>query len=334
MPIDIALTSSTPFLEGFVKLKMILGLLAPLLALNYSYGEGGLIHDESLWPALYLKQLRSALIFDKRIVICAIGAKKLGTYSKLISTCFNGDKVQWISVRDEPSKDALLQMGVRRHIIVTADPAALFYRKNQGIKKVGSEARLGINLRSWFDRMCHKPTDKIKLEFLLRNVVDILVSLSKLRSGSLKVVGLPFDLERDVRTLNRLSDLCPNTINLEILKPPSTPSGLINVMSSFDAFIGMRLHSLIFAAVTLVPFFSVSYAEKVKNFVKRLNWEKWSIDVETLALSKKAAHEAAEKLNELIEKRGQLSDLLNKRVTNYVKAAELNVKLIAKSLLD
>ncbi|MDZ7673392.1 MAG: polysaccharide pyruvyl transferase family protein [Halanaerobiales bacterium] len=48
---------------------------------------------------------------------------------------------------------------------------------------------------------------------------------------------------------------------------------LNDIYSTFDLFIGVRFHSLVFAAVNLVPFIGISYDPKVTSLIKDFGYQ-------------------------------------------------------------
>lgn len=54
-------------------------------------------------------------------------------------------------------------------------------------------------------------------------------------------------------------------------------------ISKMEAVVGMRYHSNIFSCKMCVPFISISYEQKMKGFMKKINCDKYCIDIENLS---------------------------------------------------
>jgi polysaccharide pyruvyl transferase WcaK-like protein len=61
----------------------------------------------------------------------------------------------------------------------------------------------------------------------------------------------------------------------------NTPAEVAGFVGSVDLLVSMRLHALIFGARQAVPALALSYARKVRGLMRKLEAERWVVEVET-----------------------------------------------------
>jgi polysaccharide pyruvyl transferase CsaB len=225
-------------------------------------GGGGLLQDTTSLKSLlyYLFLIRLSKFLGKRTILLGQGIGPLKN-KRITSWALKG--VDLITVRDEASAKLLIEIGAHpKRIVVTSDIALLLepiakdkakrYLFSEGIIKE-REKLVAVSLRA--------PVKDIKgLEVKLAEVLDIISGIN-----AAQIVFIPFKPE-DTEYIAKVSKHMKHPF--KILSGAYSPSELMGIISCFDALIGMRLHSLIFAARTDVPYFAVSYDPKVETFAK------------------------------------------------------------------
>jgi len=240
-------------------------------------GGGSLLQDVTGGRSIlyYLGIARLAQLLKKPIIFYGQG---VGPISKplseqLIRSVVN--HVDVITVRDAKSRDDLLSYGVKEpEIQVTADPAfaidpELFspdagarLLKEFGIdRSIPGQKIAGIAIRNW--------STKNNFHQVLAQNADALV-----RQGW-KVVFIPMQYPGDVGASQRVLSYMKERAVL--LNRQFSFRDIANIIANTDLIIGMRLHSLILAAHSEVPFVSLSYDPKIDRFVQRVGYNK-SID--------------------------------------------------------
>ncbi len=173
-----------------------------------------------------------------------------------------GQKLDFVSLRDLYSINLIRELGLNRKINRTADPVfsltdsylpEINFRKEFGL--TSQRKIIGVSVRPWKEQEyipeLAKGVQKLA-EQTEALIVIVPLNYSKDRSASEKLASL---LETD------------NMLLPEIKKPET----MISFFSVLDFLVGVRLHSLIFAAFNHVPFFGVSYDPKVEAFVDKFN---------------------------------------------------------------
>lgn len=214
-------------------------------------GGGGLLQDVTSVRSLIYYCLLLILARVERVPVMiygqGIGPIKRVLSKFLVKLAISGCNV--IAVRDEGSKAILEKIGVRREVVVTADPALLLkpvqVLKLSGIKRPA----IGFALRAWpgidFTRVA-EVADEIACRF------------------DASVVLIPFHGNRDRSVAEQVAGRMKQ--KAFVIDDIELPSETLGVVGELDVLVGMRLHSTIFAAVQGVPFIPIAYDPKVTEF--------------------------------------------------------------------
>jgi polysaccharide pyruvyl transferase CsaB len=240
-------------------------------------GGGSLLQDATgaLTIPYYLAILQLAQWLGKPTFIYAqgIGPVYRRMYDPFIRTIFM--KCRYISVRDQESADLLQRMGVPgARIDVVPDPvmglklrqsvwdAASLADSAVASAGVGDAPVIGISVRYW---------NKDRAE--LKALADILREVRAAREVILRF--LPFHLPSDEEASRYVMDLLgvssAESSQVQLVSGVTHPQDMIAEVSSCSVLIGMRLHSLIYAASQSVPLLGLSYDPKIDQFLHRLD---------------------------------------------------------------
>ncbi|MEA3493400.1 MAG: polysaccharide pyruvyl transferase CsaB [Candidatus Margulisiibacteriota bacterium] len=241
----------------------------------------------------YLGLILLAKLLRRRVMIIAQGFGPLkGRINRLLAKLIL-DRVNIITLRDNDSFREIQKLGVKRpDIEVTADPTFILNLPDPEIGKtiltlegvkLGEKPLLGIAVRT------------LPKEFSVR-FVEIIDYLSE--KYNYTPVLVPFQAPEDMGQSNRIiSNLREGS---HIIFRNCMPSEMLSIFSQFDLVIGMRLHSLIFAALNITPMLGISYDPKVEAFMKEI--EQPYVDINHPA-GMKAALEAIIKNRESIKQK-------------------------------
>ncbi len=227
-------------------------------------GGGSLLQDVTGPRSLpyYISIVALAKVLNKRVIFYAQGIGPINRkFSRLLMHAI-ANKVDFITLRDEDSMVLLEQLGVNRPPIkVTADPVfalepssldfeqAETLLQEHGIKK---DKMVGVSVRYWKALEGHQGD--------LARVLDFLAE------KNYQIVFIPMDYPHDLAESQRVADLMEK--DCLIIDKSLSSMEYIALISNFDLLIGMRLHSLIFAANRGIPFAGISYDPKIDAFLK------------------------------------------------------------------
>lgn len=238
-------------------------------------GGGSLLQDATgaLTIPYYLVILQLAQWLGKPTFIYAqgIGPVYRRMYDPFIRTIFK--KCRYVSVRDQESADLLQRMGVPgARIDVVPDPVmGLRLRQPVGDAEsfaespaaaVGDVPVIGISVRYW---------NKDRAE--LKALAEVLRDVCAEREVILRF--LPFHLPSDEEASRYVADMLgvssSQSNHVQLVRGVTHPQDMLAEVSRCSILIGMRLHSLIYAAAQSVPLLGISYDPKIDQFLHRLD---------------------------------------------------------------
>jgi polysaccharide pyruvyl transferase CsaB len=227
-------------------------------------GGGSLLQDVTSAHGIfyYLAVVRIAQILGRKTMFIAQGIGPLTRPRSKKLTTSVANRLDAITVRDDASKSLLETIGVKRPVVVTADPALL-------LTPTITTNRNGVllSLRAW-------PGLPASFAFDLASAIK---STGISKPSALNMHGLA-DAEAADQILQRLS-----TAPYAAPAPyrSATYLELLDKVASSELVIGMRLHALIFAAAAGIPMVSLSYDPKVDAFMAALGQSDAVVKVET-----------------------------------------------------
>lgn len=287
-------------------------------------GGGSLFQDVSSANGVlyYLGIIFLAKFLEKPVMIYAqgIGPLKKKRNRKIASWLLN--KVNEITVRDQESKDDLLAMGVQQKITVTADPVLSLHKdgvdqkpgseilKRYGIKREEGQKLLGVYLRSW------------EKNDYLPELVD---ALNKMVEKGWKIVFVPMQFPGDIPVAKEVERFL-NSGGGVLLKENYSPEEIMSITKNFDLIVGMRLHSLIMAAVAGVPMVGLSYDPKVDRFLHQVG------QIALISVNNFKAQTLVEMLTWTDEKRDDIVTELETRTRAMYQKAWQNARIAINML--
>ncbi|GGA13744.1 polysaccharide pyruvyl transferase CsaB [Paenibacillus marchantiophytorum] len=227
-------------------------------------GGGSLLQDATSSKTIpyYLAVLKLAQWLGKPAFIYSQGIGPVGRpmFFGWIRSVFQ--RCAYVSVRDTESADLLGRMRLpRERITVVPDPVmGLPLRVNgAAVGAPGAGRTVGVSVRFWNE-------DRSELEALSRSLALLLAAHPDVRLRFLPF-HLPSDEVASQFVIDRLGD---HGSRVEMARGVVHPQDMLAQVAACDLLIGMRLHSLIYAASQYVPMVGISYDPKIDQFLHRL----------------------------------------------------------------
>ncbi|WP_331710002.1 polysaccharide pyruvyl transferase CsaB [Paenibacillus swuensis] len=236
-------------------------------------GGGSLLQDATGLKSIpyYLAIVKIAQWYGKPTFIYSqgIGPVNRRAFYPLIRHVFS--RASYISVRDDESRDLLRQIGVAPDGIgVVPDPvmamplpqAAESPRPEAAGAPATDRPVIGVSVRFW-------NKDRSDLDRLVQGLA------AAAAERAVRFHFLPFHLPSDeaasVYVMERLRTAAAGSdIELSLYGGSEDPQAMLAEVSRCDLLIGMRLHSLIYAAGQAVPVMGITYDPKIDHFMNRL----------------------------------------------------------------
>jgi polysaccharide pyruvyl transferase CsaB len=240
-------------------------------------GGGGILFDTE--ARMFLREATVARELGVPFMTYAIGAGPLHDPAVQEAVCDCLDDAAIVTVREAAARQALEAAGLRREIVVTADPALLLAPEPMPRGALPAEAVewkrpvVGMSVREPGGAAPDISEDTYHQ--LLANAADFMVD----RYGA-EVVFVP--MERGVLDMQHSHAVASRMLRPQraaVLKGEYTPGQLMTIMDRFEFAVGMRLHFMIFAALQQVPFVALPYAAKVGGFLDQLGIESPPIEL-------------------------------------------------------
>ncbi|ARP44163.1 polysaccharide pyruvyl transferase CsaB [Geobacillus thermodenitrificans] len=285
-------------------------------------GGGGLLQDtyptRFLFGPLpyYLLIVFLAKLCGTKVMFFSQGIGPVNTtWGKILMKVF-ANMADFITVRDEYSKQLLHQLGVTRpETVVTADIVFAFCHKQddacmESLPLHGDEQLVAVSVRPWFHHRDY-----------YRKIAKALDQLIELED--ITPVFVPMEGEHDVYASEQVVKQMAHKRSCHILDPNFTPNQYLHFISQCRLTIGMRLHSLIFSALTGVPHIGLSYDKKVESLLKRSGMWDYSFRLENI--------DTAELVNNaryVLRHRESLSRVIQQNAEQMRRDALENIRLL------
>lgn len=289
-------------------------------------GGGTLIQNGTSTRSLmyYLSIIKIAKLFKKKVMLYANGIGPVtGSFNRfLVKLVVNS--VDLITLREEYSKNDLVEIGVTKpHMFVTADAAFTIKSidDNEARRLMIAEGIpmdkeiIGVSVRNW-----NKAKDGEKY---IKELAKALDNLSREDKTVLLIpMQLPKDLDISKRLIGEMNE------KAYILNKEYNPAQIVGIIGQVQLIFSMRLHTLLFAAVKRVPMIGIIYDPKVEYYLDVLKMPSaGDIRVDCLNSKKMTAQMQGIFFN--LEK---YRNILDERVSILEQRAEENDSLLAEQL--
>lgn len=285
-------------------------------------GGGSLLQDVTSKRSIlyYLIIMWIAKLFRKDFFIYSQG---IGPIVGKMNRRLTAKTLKWSSgivVRDITSKEFLVEMGLpEEQVTVTADPVLR-------IKKADLTIGQEILLKEGFIADKSKLTvgfaireRKLKSDF----VKELCVSVNNiLQEQNGQVVLIPFHFSEDMAVVEEISKRINGEVT--VVKNKYLTEEMLSIIGNMDVLVGVRLHSLIHAAIMDVPMIAISYDPKVNSFMH-------SIELKAMCSTLDFKSEFfIEEFEKTVEKSELIKEKVHRNVDLLISKLDTNEEMIKK----
>ena len=236
-------------------------------------GGGSLLQDVTSSKSIhyYLFIIRLAKLLGKKVFIYSQGIGPIDHAFNRRATARALKKADGIVVRDERSAKLLEQIGLpQERIVITADPVIRMKRPD---RTVGREilARAGIKKDGrltvgWAIR------EKNRDSTFVREITECIRWLRE--NYDAESVLIPFHYEEDREVCSVIAERTNGAA--KCLSEKYLSEDMLSIIGNMDVLVGVRLHSMIYAAIMGVPVIGVSYDPKCTAFLNSVGLDSLS----------------------------------------------------------
>ena len=236
-------------------------------------GGGSLLQDVTSSKSIhyYLTIIRLAKLYGKKVFIYSQGIGPIDRPFNRRAAAAALKKVDGIVVRDERSADLLSEIGIpREKVAITADPV---------IRMLPPDTETG---RAAVEKAGGHPGKKLTVGWAIRErdadspfVGEVMECIRWLKETyDAESVLIPFHYEEDRDVSCAIADRLEGAACC--IREKYLSEDTLSIIGNMDVMVGMRLHSLIYAAIMGVPMIGISYDPKCTAFMNSVGVEKLS----------------------------------------------------------
>ncbi len=272
------------------------------------FGGGSLLQDITSKRSIYyyLFLIRLAKIMNNKVIMLSQGIGPIVNENSKKAMKGTLGLVDYITVRDKHSKDFLEGMGMDTNkISLSTDPVINLRAVENYVSRHSGRKKVCFSLRNWKNAEVSQ-----KISLLTERLIN----------DNIECYFIPFYYNEDLELIDEVEKSIGD--KAVYYKEKLTTDQAFDIIKGMDVLVGVRLHSLIFAAAANVPFAAVSYDHKVDHFVNSVNMKVAcridNIDVDLLY------NEIIEKINNEDEEKKKLS----KSVEELRELTKINYKIL------
>lgn len=291
-------------------------------------GGGGLLQDtyptKFIFGPLpyYLLIVFLAKLCGTKVMFFSQGIGPVtSTWGKILMKIF-ANMADFITVRDQYSKDYLLKLGVTKpETVVTSDIVFAFKPKEdftciESLKLEQNDHLVAVSVRPWFDH--------VKQFEQIATILDALVE-----ERQITPVFVPMEGHHDVEASNKVLSHMKHADKCHVLGKDFSPNQYLNFIGCCQLTIGMRLHALIFSTIQGVPHIGLSYDKKVESLLRRSGMWDYSAALEEIKVENLKNHALF-----LLDNHDEFSDVVKKNAAAMREDALRNVELLKQNFAE
>ncbi|MCX7818937.1 MAG: polysaccharide pyruvyl transferase family protein [Kiritimatiellae bacterium] len=211
------------------------------------------------------------------------------------------ERMTFITVRDEDSRDVLRELGLRNpRLVVTADaaltaPACDDARADALWRAAGADPALAppllaVNINRYLDSWAGVGGPRLTPERFLQTMAEALNRANRQIGARVVLVATQHaDVPITRRLAARLAGT-PAQPSAVVTNVEHSPADLKGMLRRVELLFGMRLHAMILASSELTPICGLAYQPKVHHYYRRIGLRERSLDFAEFGAESVAAH--------------------------------------------
>ncbi|MBM6619075.1 polysaccharide pyruvyl transferase CsaB [Bacillus suaedaesalsae] len=225
-------------------------------------GGGSLLQDQTGWKSVpyYTSVMYLANLLRKPVFVYAQG---MGPINKSVNKWVVQKvlkRVNRITVRDQRSKDLLVNLKVRKEIDLVPDPVL-------GLSPSEQETDTWLNQQEISNKIITVSVRNWTSDY--NYLKKIALALDQCIQQGYEIIFIPMHGKHDDITSKKVANMMHST---SLIAPfDASIHEKIEMIGRSKLLVGMRLHALIFASITNTPFISLSYDPKIDSFTEQAN---------------------------------------------------------------
>ena len=241
-------------------------------------GGGSLLQDVTSKKSIlyYLTIMWMARFLGKDFFIYSQGIGPITSQMNRHFTSRTLKKASGIVVRDEASKELLKEIGIpERDVVITADPVLGIepssldigseILKKEGLKRDPGKKLVGFAIKE----------NRLDSQFV-NELEESIRGLTELENA--QVVLIPFHYNEDLAVIEELQRRLGDRVFA--VKHKYLTKEMMSIIGNMDVLVGVRLHSLIHAAIMGVKIIGISYDPKINAFLNSIGLKALSTTID------------------------------------------------------
>ncbi len=288
-------------------------------------GGGGFLHKYS-FSAFWMSRPTLAQVMSRPVAFYSLGLDRSVLQRRMARWLIRrtANKASLITVRDENSRDVLVEMGVKRDVHVTIDPVLALkpcdnHRTEEILRSEDIASPYAV-VSPGLPGFSMESIDSFAYRAALAGTVDHIV-----KNLGLAVALVPFKLPEDLDFCRQLRESCAQGHGVRVIEKEYSPKEVLGLFTKSQFAICARYHANIFAIVSGVPCVSIMYIqEKHEPLLHRAGISEYGISIKDVS-----SRSLVEKTTQLVQSGKAIREKLKTRLASLEEAANMNAKLLS-----
>lgn len=320
----------------------------------YILGGGQIICDPTVLLAIIRRLTRSFLakqLFQKPVMSYALGVGPLNRKISRLLTRYVLNKFDVITVRDIASKELLKEIGVKKTIFITPDPAlALVPVDVDRVKQIF--VREGLNIEGTLVAIApygpafHRKLSIFSAKYQVKHDIwpkggkekyeNYTTEMAKtcdyiIDKYNASIIFVSMDASKwhggDDKIGTEITSKMINEEHAKVIGTQYSPSEMTGILSKMSLVIGSRLHSVILATLVNVPVIGIIFEQKTKSFMELIGQGKYIMGADKIN-----TEDLIPIVDSVWQNKEQIKKYLEIKLKELEKDVRSNVTFVAKLL--